>query len=82
MDSIKPKPTKFIKTKDVIEAKRLLRICELRDKENSHEKLVDALDWIKGATDIEEDRCKCGRPTGVLAIYNHAEQALKEVEKE
>lgn len=48
---------------------------------NSYEKYKDALDWIKGATDIEEDRCKCGRPTGVQAIYSHAEQALKEAEK-
>ena len=57
--------------------------CEDTEKlKDSHEKLVKALDWIKGATDIDEDRCKCGRPTGVLAIYNHAEQALEAEQKD
>lgn len=57
-------------------------IEEVARRCNSHEKFKDALEWIKGATDIDEDKCKCGRPTGVLAIHNHAKRALKEAEKQ
>ena len=63
-----------------VEVKKALK--ELKQAINSHEKYKAALDWIKGATDIDEDRCKCGRPTGVLAIYNHASKALEAEKKE
>jgi len=43
--------------------------------------LREALEWIRDGCDVE-GRCKCGRPTGVLAIHQHAKAALLEVRDE
>ena len=37
----------------------------------------EALLWIRDACETDTNLCKCGRPTGVMAVYSHAKRALE-----
>ena len=56
---------------DCIECNRVEAI------KTENKKLRDALEWIQVACKTDTNSCICGRPTGVLAVYNYAKRALE-----